>query len=184
MNIEQNLFLGADPGLSGGLALLDESGAIVDASKMPETEHDLAEYVREFAPRIRKAVIEGVHSMPQQGVSSAFKFGRQYGSLRMALIAHGIKLDTVTPQAWQRRMGLVIKGRSGLRIAKKLKGTSQTQKKNRNKARAQELFPKQRMTHAIADALLLAEFCRLSFARTVQPLLVESDSIERRTVVA
>jgi hypothetical protein len=33
-------------------------------------------------------------------------------------------------------------------------------KKQRNKAKAEELFPGQRITHATADALLIAEYCR------------------------
>ena len=83
---------------------------------------------------------------------SAFKFGRSVGVLHMAAIAAGLRVEFVTPQKWQRALGLIVSGR-GL-------GQDDTSKKNRNKARAQELFPALRVTHALADALLIAEFGR------------------------
>jgi hypothetical protein len=150
---DRTLFLGVDPGASGGLAILDSSGAVVDVSPMPETERDVSTYAAEFAPRIRMAAIEQVHSMPGQGVSSSFKFGMSYGGLRMALIAHGVPFEAVSPGAWQRAMGCLVKGRADASDRK-------TAKKNGTKARAQELFPGQRITHATADALLIAEHCR------------------------
>lgn len=152
LRIERELFLGIDPGGSGGFAILDRKGAVVDASKMPETESDVNEYVREFAPRIRMAMIEAVHSMPKQGVASSFTFGKNYGGLRMALIAHGVPFVAITPQAWQKDMGCILPTHSGQRRG--------TEKKNHAKARAQELFPAQKITHAVADALLIAEYLR------------------------
>lgn len=158
--IERNLYLGIDPGQSGGMAILTSEGEIVDVSKMPETETDVSEYIREFSKTICMAVIEGVHAMPKQGVSSSFKFGRQYGGLRMALIAHQIRFETVMPGVWQKSMSCLSQGRNGPTDGK-------TEKKNLTKSKAQELFPVlpdgSRITHAIADALLLAEFARRRF---------------------
>ncbi len=151
---ERVLFLGIDPGASGGLAILDENGGVVLTEKMPETERDISDVMAEFGPRIRMAVIEHVHSMPKQGVVSSFKFGMSYGSLRMALIAHDVPFQAITPQTWQKELRCVIPGRSSER------GT--TEKKQLTKARAQELFPGRKVTHAIADALLLAEYTRRS----------------------
>lgn len=151
--MDRDLFLGVDPGGSGGLAVLDRNGKVVNASAMPDTEKDISEYVREFAPRIRMAFIEAVHSMPAQGVSSSFKFGMSYGALRMVLIANEVPFEAVSPMKWQKRIGCSIPGR-------KSAADSKTEKKNHNKAIAQQLFPKQKITHAVADALLLAEDCR------------------------
>jgi len=110
MNEQRDLYFGIDPGQSGGLAVLDASGAVVDASKMPETERDLSAYVAKFAPRIRTVAIEQVHSMPGQGVSSSFKFGMSYGGLRMALIAHDVRFEAVTPQTWQKALRCLSAG--------------------------------------------------------------------------
>lgn len=148
--MERELFLGIDPGGSGSLAIVDRAGALVDATPMPETMKDLADYFKEFSPRIRMAMIEAVHSMPEQGVSSTFTFGQNVGALHMGLVAHGIPFEFVQPRVWQQPMGL-------LRLAKE---ETITQKKNRHKARAQELFPAKKVIHAIADGLLLAETCR------------------------
>jgi hypothetical protein len=74
----------------------------------------------------------------------------------MALIAGEKHHEYVTPQKWQKEFGLIVTGR-GL-------GQDDTAKKNRNKARAQELFPGIKITHAIADALLIAEYGRRTLA--------------------
>jgi len=145
------IYLGIDPGLSGGLAAVDDQGAVVFAVKMPVTERDLLEALQPCAaldgPRAR-AVLEKVHTMPKQGIVSAFTFGRGYGGLRMALTATRIPFDEVTPQKWQLVMGCRTHG-----------------EKNISKRRAQQLFPSVSVTHALADALLLAEFCRRCHVR-------------------
>jgi hypothetical protein len=57
----------------------------------------------------------------------------------MALVASGIPFERVTPAKWQRELGCLTKG-----------------DKNVTKRKAQELFPDVKVTHANADALLLA----------------------------
>lgn len=145
------LICGIDPGASGGIALLAQLGGLSCAPMaypIPDTEKDTAELLCEFAPHIRMAYIEAVHSMPKQGVASSFKFGRSYGFLRGLLIGLKIPFEEVSPQRWTKDMRLVG-GKKG------------TEKKNLHRARCQELFPHIKITHAIADALLLAEFgCR------------------------
>ena len=130
--------IGLDPGQSGGIAILAEGTPPV-ALKMPETERDLYDLLSGHSDA--HAYIEAVHSMPAQGVSSSFKFGQNYGMLRMALIAAGIPFETVTPQKWQKAMGCMSKG-----------------DKNVTKAAAQRLFPQLKITHAVADSLLLAAY--------------------------
>ena len=137
----KTLFLGIDPGGSGGIALIGEGFA--QAWKMGETEADTADLLRTHQAAIRATYIENVHSMPKQGVSSSFKFGRSYGFLRGLLIALQIPFEQIEPRVWQQRMGCRTHG-----------------DKNVSKAKAQQLWPHLRITHAIADALLIAEACR------------------------
>ncbi len=147
------LFLGIDPGVSGGVAYVDECGVCLMACKMPETPADVLALLRAAPPGgvtdialgQRRACLERVHSMPDQGHVGAFTFGRGYGHLEAFLIALGIPYDNPTPQTWQK----VMECRSG-------------GDKNVTKRRAQQLFPLWRhpITHAIADALLIAEYCR------------------------
>ena len=133
--------IGIDPGKSGGIALVSDDHR--QAWKIPETERDLWELLASFDDGNTFATIEKVASSPQMGVKSAFTFGAGYGKLRMALIAAGIPFETVSPSRWQRTLGCLSKG-----------------DKNVTKAKAQELFPELKITHAIADSLLIAEFGR------------------------
>ena len=139
-----HVWIGVDPGQSGGVGIIRELGGPA-AFKMPETEGDvygLLQSVKNYGIHI-SAVIERAHSMPKQGVASSFKFGRNFGGLLMALTASGIPFTEVAPQSWQKALGCLSKG-----------------DKNVTKRRAQQLFPDIKITHATADAMLLAEFCR------------------------
>ena len=143
------LAIGVDPGCNGSIAFIpDDNPAKAWAVKMPETLADLWEAIHHN--EITKcdftsihACLERVHSMPGQGVSSSFKFGQGFGHLEMALTAAKIPFTYVTPQKWQKELGCLTGG-----------------DKNISKARAAQLFPHLKITHAIADGLLIAEYCR------------------------
>jgi crossover junction endodeoxyribonuclease RuvC len=79
----------------------------------------------------------------KQGVSSTFKFGVAYGFVRGVVVALKIPFHEVSPQKWQKAMGCMTRG-----------------DKNVSKAAAQRLFPALKITHAVADALLIAEYGR------------------------
>jgi hypothetical protein len=139
--------IGIDPGQSGGFARLSESAF---GYKMPDTEADTATLLASlFTTSTTMAYIERVHAMPLQGVVSMFSFGRNYGFLRGLLIAIGIPFEEVTPQVWQKVFSLRGPENEGT-----------VAKKNRHKAKAQQLFPELKITHATADALLIAEYGR------------------------
>ena len=139
-------YIGIDPGQSGGVGVLNATGDYMNSFKFKDiTIADIAE-IFEYIVGLEGgtfAIIESVHSMPKQGVSSSFKFGRSYGNLEMALAAFKIPFDYVSPQRWQKYLQCQTKGN-----------------KNITKSLAQRLWPVQKITHAIADALLLAEYAR------------------------
>jgi hypothetical protein len=152
-------YVGIDPGQSGGLVLLNVKGFPLEYAGMPETEADLWLLLSRWS---QEAGIDGIHaylekvrSSPQMSKGSIFVFGWGYGGLRMALIAAGIPFDEVAPQKWQKFLG--VRDKTGARA---LKDVDTTEKKNRHKARAQELFPMLKITHKIADAALIAEYGR------------------------
>lgn len=142
--------IGIDPGKNGGIAWISTS-CFPCVEKMPDTTADLWDLIQRIADLERastkhltmKAYIEQVHSSPQMGVVSAFSFGQGFGHLEMALTAAGIPFERVRPQVWQKTLGCLTKG-----------------DKNVSKAKAQELFPSMKITHATADALLIAEYGR------------------------
>jgi len=138
--MESMTTIGIDPGKSGGIAWIQDGKACVE--KMPDTLQDLWELLRDIAAEGRcKAYLEQIHSSPQMGVVSSFTFGNGFGHLEMALTAAGIPFERVRPQVWQKAMGCMTKG-----------------DKNVSKRRSQELFPQIKVTHAIADALLIASY--------------------------
>ena len=143
------MIIGVDPGKSGGIAWHDGERARV--AKMPATLSDLWMQIESimvdippiYRPSETKAYLEQVHSSPQMGVKSSFTFGNGFGHLEMALTAAWIPFVRVSPQKWQGALGCRTGG-----------------DKNVSKARAQELFPNLKPTHATADALLIMEYGR------------------------
>ena len=138
--------IGIDPGQSGAIAIINGQQVIEVAPLSKITPYDVLELLNRHKPMV--AYIEKVHAMPGQGVTSMFNFGENFGMLKMALAASGSRWHLVTPQAWQKDAGLIRTN----------KNESNTDKKNRHKAAAQRLFPSEKITHAIADALLIAYY--------------------------
>lgn len=97
--------LGLDPGLSGAYALIDTTNqnALAEPFPLAGKALDLTELSRELrALEPDLAIIESVHAMPGQGVSSMFTFGRGLGQVEGVLAALGIRREYVTPQAWKK----------------------------------------------------------------------------------
>jgi hypothetical protein len=154
------IYIGIDPGASGGIAAVEDVGGVVLTVPMPATDQDvlavLVDLVLQSAHFGEKvvAVLERVWSSPGWGHVGAFKFGMSLGALRMALTAAKIPFDLVLPRVWQKDLSVTYPAKA-----------TTTVKKNLTKARAQQLYPGVRLTHATADALLLAEHCRRTFTR-------------------
>lgn len=160
------VYLGIDPGISGSAAAIDERGRVLSVCKGDVTDRDWWEFINQWSDyrADRYALLEHVHSFPKDGVASAFKFGDSYGRCRMSLVASSWAIDIQNPEKWQRMLGIkprdkgVVVQRKPTLVRKG--GESKEDFKRRLKARAQELFPSQKVTAAFADALLLAELCR------------------------
>lgn len=137
--------IGIDPGASGAAAVLNPAGEI--CALLPWAKMTPAEMHAEILMfRGAVAYMEKVHSMPKQGVASTFKFGWNAGWWEGMLTGACIPLiETPIPATWQRAMGCLSKG-----------------DKNVTKAKAQQLWPRQvkQLTHATADAALIAEYGR------------------------
>jgi len=163
------LYLGLDPGASGGLGAISIHESYHDewkvyADKWPDTERDIYNLLSmRIDSRARWTVVAGIEKVhafpvfgakkcpvckrkPSQGVSSTFKFGKHYGFLRGILISLGIRFLEISPQTWQSKLKCRTKGN-----------------KNISKAMAQQLFPEIKITHATADALLIAEYMKMEY---------------------
>ena len=148
--------IGIDPGQGGGIARMVEysgAGFVVKTWPMPQTEKDIADLLADLVTELLwgasdAVYLERVHTMPGQGVASSGKFMMHYGFLRGVLVALGIPFEEVSPLKWQRALGCLSGG-----------------DKNVTKQKAQQLFPHLTITHATADALLIAEYGRRLYAR-------------------
>lgn len=103
-------------------------------------------------PEITHCYLEKVSSMPGQGVSSTFAFGKGFGILIGMLTAHNIPLELVPPQKWTAT------------IHKAWKHTS-LESKEKSKLAIKKFFPNddlrgtERSTtihHGLMDAALIA----------------------------
>lgn len=143
-------FIGIDPGKNGGIATIDDDGTPA-AWKMPPTETDLWDILHEYDTATITAAIEKATGMipGARGSMGIAKLQYNRGCCVMALTAAGIPFVEVQPAKWQKEFGLYGK-----------KWKSDTEKKNAHKRVAQQLFPTLKITHRIADALLIAEWLR------------------------
>lgn len=138
----KDLIIGIDPGTTGGIALLSTDLKFIKVDKF-STPKDVAQCLDSWGHLVIMAYIEGVNSRPGMGIASMFKFGMNYGIWQGLLTAFKIPFQRVYPLKWQTYMGCRTGGN-----------------KNISKARAQELFPLIKVTHAVADAILIAEYGR------------------------
>ena len=147
------LYIGIDPGAAGGVCVIDEGGDIRLIANMAKiTEPELVRHLSEIAPHVAIATLEKVGAMPKQGLSSTFKFGRNVGMMEGLLMGVGIPYEMVTPQTWQKSLG----------VSRTDPSQAKTAHKRSLKEAAQRFFPKfvKHITNNTADAVLMAEFCR------------------------
>jgi len=140
-------YVGIDPGVSGGVAIIGADG--LKAHKCPPTILDMCETLRYATTGLSGfqgvyCVIESVHSMPGQGVASTFKFGKNFGQWLGILASLQIPYREVTPHKWMKHYGALPKDK--------------TQRKNHLKHLAQQRYPSDKITLSTADAVLLAVY--------------------------
>ena len=123
------LILGIDPGSSGGLAIVESKvnslPKITWASKMPvvnvfskkiidvmKVSLILKEYVIDIT------IIEKVHAMPRQGVTSSFQFGRSFGGIEALSYIYTKRVDYIAPAVWKKYLGLGSSKKDSLDLAR------------------------------------------------------------------
>ena len=110
------IYIGIDPGFTGAIAFYWPSENHVEVYDMPvyknakgKTELNLFELHEILNPESDEphtAIVEQVSAMRGQGVTSMFRFGQAYGATQMAVAAHKIPMELVTPAKWKGFMGL------------------------------------------------------------------------------
>ncbi len=104
LRVEENsrYFLGIDPGASGAWALLSSKAHVIATGLTSEGLTELIASLRNSNGLRFLAVLESVHSMPRQGVSSTFTFGVNFGLWQGILLGTNIPYALITPQKWQK----------------------------------------------------------------------------------
>ena len=139
----KDMFLGVDPGWGGCFAIIDRTGHIVETMNMIKQPNLLVPRIHSIKKDIRYALVESVHSMPRQGVSTTFKFGRAFGIMEAFVMMACIPYELITPVKWQTEMKCRSKGDKAV-----------------TREAARRLFPNYHITDKSADAILLAELAR------------------------
>jgi len=146
--MKNKIYIGIDPGVNGGIALLHND--VMHSFACPDDEHGMANEIaicKEIATKENLQVlacIEKVHSMPKQGVASTFKFGMNYGQWLGILAAQQIPYIDVSPYKWQKHFGTQPKDKNA-------------RKKNLKRI-AQSRYPESYCTLKTADAILICKY--------------------------
>ena len=152
-------FMGLDPGKSGGIAIVSHSGKYAEAWPMPETMNEIIYLIKSLLSQVEYAIVERVWSFTGQGVKSMWVFSGNYHTLLAVLRTLEIPMEEVIPVSWKKKIGGLILG----------KAAEKKQKKATAREKAQSMFrseglichnKKNVIDDKIADALLIAEYCR------------------------
>ena len=111
--------IGIDPGLSGGIAVLDDL-KIFDVYDMPimsegkknKNQLNSAQLVNIIKKNIISnedtfLIVEQVSAMPGQGVTSMFNFGQTFGSIKGICAALNLPIFFVRPAKWKKHFDLI-----------------------------------------------------------------------------
>ena len=158
--------IGIDPGLSGGIAILDDL-KIFDLFDMPimaegkknKNQLNSAQLVNIIKKNIisgsTSVIVEQVGAMPGQGVTSMFNFGQTFGAIKGICASLNLPIFFVRPAKWKKHFDLInsSKDASRTKVIEMYPSISErlSKKKDVNKA----------------DAILIARYfkeCKAQFA--------------------
>lgn len=157
------VFVGVDPGISGGIGVIDSNSKLIDKFKTPTIqivvnnknrntidEIKVVSYFKNLN-RFNRVIfcLEKVNSLPRDGHVGAFSFGTNYGFWRAIGRSFSEKFFDVMPKKWQNTM-----------LDKSLLLFQDTKKVSVATASEFFLVKLKNSEHGVADALLIAEYSR------------------------
>ena len=158
-----NVYLGVDPGLLGGLAIIENKKVtLIDIPIITEKKNGkirnkydvnaLADIFKGFSPGNTFAVLETVTAMPGQGVVSCLSIGYGFGLYEGILAMQRISHENVHPKRWQKEYRISSAAgdtkAQGFQIASRLfPGTILK-------------TPRGKLITGRIDSLLICEYCR------------------------
>jgi crossover junction endodeoxyribonuclease RuvC len=152
------IIIGIDPGLSGGIAVLDNN-KVLDLFDMPVMSDGkknkkqlnsalLAKLIKEKTSNSSESavIVEQVNAMPGQGVTSMFNFGQTFGAIKGICATLELPIFFVRPSKWKKHFELINSS----------KDASRTKAIEMYPHLAQELSKKKDVNKS--DAILIARF--------------------------
>ena len=150
--------IGIDPGLSGGIAILDDlkiydifDMPIMSEGKKNKNQLNSAQLVNIINKHVLRkentfVIVEQVSAMPGQGVTSMFNFGQTFGAIKGICAALKLPIFFVRPSKWKKHFELI------------------NSSKDASRTKAIEMYPK--LSNQLAkkkdvnksDAILIARF--------------------------
>ena len=111
--------IGIDPGLSGGIAILENNKVqrlydmpVMSEGKKNKKQLNSAQRVKLIKDNIESqeevsVIVEQVNAMPGQGVTSMFNFGQTFGAIKGICAALGLPIFFVRPSKWKKHFELI-----------------------------------------------------------------------------
>lgn len=155
------VYIGIDPGLTGAIAMIRSTdkftppmikvwktpviSGMVDAAEVASI---LSEFTKGYTPL---CCIEKAQAMPKQGVVGVFTYGKGYGQLIACLQIEAIPFYEIPPGTWKKKYSLIKQPKSvSVKVASQLFPSM-----------TKSLYgPRGGLNDGVAEALLLADYCR------------------------
>ena len=150
--------IGIDPGLSGGIAILENNKVlnmfdmpVMSEGKKNKRQLNSAQLVSLIKENISSndeiaVVVEQVNAMPGQGVTSMFNFGQTFGAIKGVCAALELPIFFVRPSKWKKHFELINSS----------KDSSRTRAIEMYPAMSNQLSKKKDVNKS--DAILIARF--------------------------
>ena len=185
-------YMGIDPGINGGIAVIDDAGNCVFAKPTPclkikknnkmKSDYDVAamsDYVRSFLDKDIIVCQELTHAMPGNGGVSMYHFGRGHGIWEGIVGALALSHQFCTPQKWksmyptlaQEKLTKEQKAVMTSSEVSSWKRKQKTEAKKKSILLAKDMFKsaQQEMTKVkhdgVAEALLIANWLRSQYVK-------------------
>ena len=149
-----SVYIGIDPGKSGGYAWITEDSSGIRTYVKPWDDENFMHDMRLVKECIYNqkvvACVEKVGAMPRQGVTSTFSFGKEAGFIEGVLSALGIPYQLITPRRWKTEFGLNSDKQNSISVCKKLFPHENLLPSPRHK----------KPNDGMAESLLMAEYAK------------------------
>ena len=110
MSKKTKVVLGADPGKSGAICLMEPSTLRIAFHDTVSTPTELLQWIEKIKEEFHIVgfAVEQVHALPGSSAGSSFTFGRGYERMLFLAQTVGCPVFNVTPKTWQSFIGLSV----------------------------------------------------------------------------